>query len=222
MVYGLQVSPRFPAPGAPSLCRRILLGLMCTSFCGSPQRSSCLCFLRTCTFSWSIVSCGVPCSGLRVGKLFCSSRRLWGILGCVHRRFPSLVILQCSEILLIVLRIKLDLVCPLVCRTNICGSTSRSTLIEMICCACAWWHASTQRASGLVQAGQWFCRRWYTWYDGQPGINQKTCRGSSGVWILETWASFTVAVCALLVESLHLVHGMFCKLHRCFFRSLLG
>ena len=29
---------------------------------------------------------------------------------------------------------------------------------------------------------------WYTWYDGRPGINQKTCRDSSGVWILEKWA----------------------------------
>ena len=45
-----------------------------------------------------------------LAKLLCSSRRLWGIFGCVHRRFPSLVILQCSEFLLTVLRIKLDLV----------------------------------------------------------------------------------------------------------------
>ena len=100
--------------------------------------------------------------------------------------------------------------------TNICGSTSRSTWFGMICCACAWWHASTQRASGLVQAGQRLCRRWYTWYDGQPGTNRKTCRGSSGVWILEKWVSVTVAVCALLLESLGLVRGMFCKRHRWF------
>ena len=49
-----------------------------------------------------------------LATLPCSSRRLCGILGCVHRRFPSLVILQRFEILLIVLRIKLDLVCALV------------------------------------------------------------------------------------------------------------
>ena len=48
-----------------------------------------------------------------LATLPCSSRRLCGILGCVHRRFPSLVILQRFEILLIVLRIKLDLVCAL-------------------------------------------------------------------------------------------------------------
>ena len=86
----------------------------------------------------------------------------------------------------------------------------------MICCACAWCHASTLRANGLVQAGQWFCRRWYTWYDGQPGINRKTGRGFSGVWILEIWVSFTIAVCALLLDVRELVRGMFCKCHRWF------
>ena len=37
VVYGLQLSPRFPATGAPSLYRRIL-DMSCTSLCGSPQR----------------------------------------------------------------------------------------------------------------------------------------------------------------------------------------
>ena len=86
----------------------------------------------------------------------------------------------------------------------------------LICCACAWWHASTQLASGLVQAGQWFCRLWCTWYDGQPETNRETCRGSSEVLILEKWVSVTLAKCALLLESLDLAHDMFCKLHRCF------
>ena len=92
----------------------------------------------------------------------------------------------------------------------------RSTWFGMICCACAWWHASTQHASGFVQAGQWLCRRWYTWYDGQLGTSRKTCQGSSGEWILEKWLSVTVAKCALLFESLDLVLDMFCKFHRCF------
>ena len=48
-VYGLQVSPCFHATGAPSLSRRIL-GMICPSFCGSPQRSSSLCSWRTCSF----------------------------------------------------------------------------------------------------------------------------------------------------------------------------
>ena len=63
VVYGLQVSPRFPATGAPSLCRRIL-GMMCTSFCGSPQRSSSLCFLRTCSFH--LEYCFLWCSLFRL------------------------------------------------------------------------------------------------------------------------------------------------------------
>ena len=59
----------------------------------------------------------------------------------------------------------------------------------------------------------------------KPGTNRKTYRGTFGIWILEQWVSVTVAKRALLLESLDLVHGMFCKLHRCFeehFRSLLG
>ena len=68
VVYGLQVSPRFSALGAPSLCRRIL-GMLCATFCGSPQRSSWSCFFcEHVPSSWRIVSCGVPCSGSRVGK----------------------------------------------------------------------------------------------------------------------------------------------------------
>ena len=109
VVYGLQVSPRFTAI-APSLYRRIL-GMLCTTFCGSPPRCSWLCFSRTCSFlagELFAVVFRVPARVL--AKLPCSSRRHWGILGCVHRRFPSLVILQCSEIRLIVLKIKLDLV----------------------------------------------------------------------------------------------------------------
>ena len=49
--------------------------------------------------SWSIVSCGVPCSGSRVGKISLFVTSTLGLLGCVHRRFPSPVILQCSEFL---------------------------------------------------------------------------------------------------------------------------
>ena len=67
---------------------------------------------------------------------------------------------------------------------------------------------------------EWFGPGWtvalspgYTWYDGRPGINRKTCRGSPGVSVLEKCASFTMAECALLLESLDLVHGMFCKRH---------
>ena len=37
-----------------------------------------------------------------LARLPCWSRRLWGILACVHRRFPSLVVLLCSEILALV------------------------------------------------------------------------------------------------------------------------
>ena len=138
--------------------------------------------------------------------------------------FPSLVILQCSEFHVDSFEdFSWSWSEPLSdgqifvgAHPDICGSTSRSTLIEMICCACAWWRASTQLASGLVQAGQWFCRRWYTWYDGQPGINRKTCRGSSGLRKLEMWVSFTIAVYALLLDVPELVHSMFCKRHRMF------
>ena len=117
--------------------------------------------------------------------LSCSLRRPWGILGCVRRGCCSLVILQCFEILSQVLRIKLHLAFALGGWTSICGNISRSSCPEMVCCACAWWHASTQHVSGSVRAGQWFCRRWYTWYDGRPWINRKTCRGTFGVWVLE-------------------------------------
>ena len=68
----------------------------------------------------------------------------------------------------------------------------------------------------VVWAGQSLCRRWYTWCDGQPGTNRKTCRGSSGLRILEMWVSFTIAVCALLLDVRELVRGMLCKRHRWF------
>ena len=54
----------------------------------------------------------------------------------------------------------------------------------MICCACAWWRASTQRASGLVQAGQCGCRRWFALFESQPGTKCKTCRRSSEIGML--------------------------------------
>ena len=53
-------------------------------------------FLRTCSFQ--LENCSV--SLLACWQDFpCSLHRLWGFLGCVHRRFPSPVILQCSEFL---------------------------------------------------------------------------------------------------------------------------
>ena len=70
-----------------------------------------------------------------LARLSCSFRRLWGFLGCVRRGCCSHAILQCFEILLVVLRIKLDLICALGGWTSVCGNISRSSCPGMICCA---------------------------------------------------------------------------------------
>ena len=197
MVYGLQVSPRFSATGAPSLCGRIL-GMICTLFCGSPQRSSWLCFLRMCSFQLENVSCGITCSCSRVGKtsLFVASTL------CIFGLCAPQVSVSCHSA---VFRDSVD---------------SFVDQVGLALCLCLtdkylWEHIPIhldRDASGLDQAGQWYCRRWYTWYDGQPGINRKICR-TFGVWVLEKCASFTMTECSLLVEVRDLVHGMFCKRH---------
>ena len=95
VVYGLQVSPPFPATGAPSQNHwndvHFVLWVTATQ-------------LLFVFFENMYLSAGVlfPVVFLVLARVLakfpCSSRRLWGILGCVHRRFPSPVILQCSEI----------------------------------------------------------------------------------------------------------------------------
>ena len=210
----LQVSPRFSATGAPSLCRRIL-GMMCTSFCGSPQRSSSLCFWRTCSFQleYCFLWCSLFWLACWLTSLFVTSTLgHFGLcapqvsISCHAAAFRDFGVSFADHVELGLSPCLMD---------KYLWEHIQIHLVRDDLCACAWWHASTQRASGLVRAGQRLCRRWYTWYDGQPGTNRKTCRGSSGVWILEIWVSVTVAVCALLL-SLGLVRGMFCKRHRWF------
>ena len=83
----------------------------------------------------------------------------------------------------------------------------------MICCAYARWHVCTQRASGLVQAGQWYCR--VGTRGTSAGLGSVARLAEVGVWVLEKCASFTMAKCALLLESLALVHAVFFKRHQC-------
>ena len=99
VVYGLQVPPRFSATGTPPPVSANPWNVVHFVLWVTATQLLVVFFENMYLSAEELFPVVFHVLARVLAKFPCSPRRLWGILGCVHRRCPSPVILQCSEFL---------------------------------------------------------------------------------------------------------------------------